>query len=417
MDILELPVKKRLGRVKYKDSLMVLKNFALRDLAASMLISLPSGATKEVMAETIANEVIAHPEILVKAAFHYELKAILDYATGRQTPLELGTSGMADLLDNFKVFYIEGPDIVDAKIYLCKDVADKILPLIPAELERREKNGALLAEKLFLGSANICGSTSLAYFHDHYYAELIRRISIPNKEMTVEDEKDIFHTIFARTFIYTKRKVRGSLLSPLSFIAKHEIEYPVNHDYIPPKPEFDTVLAFGEMPYPQFNFHGAEDLKEIVFGFECPFLSPEFYLRSVYMAQQCQQGIDAIEAMAYFGDYAIEHDVEIVDAIMKFQDHQPFWFYNGRSAYQVESEIRAKRKARRRSRHSSMNHIVPQVFDFVDEFLDADEEEQHEIIESTHTPFVHKPGEKIGRNDPCPCGSGKKFKNCHGRFQ
>jgi preprotein translocase subunit SecA len=21
---------------------------------------------------------------------------------------------------------------------------------------------------------------------------------------------------------------------------------------------------------------------------------------------------------------------------------------------------------------------------------------------------------KIGRNEPCPCGSGKKFKNCHG---
>ena len=23
-------------------------------------------------------------------------------------------------------------------------------------------------------------------------------------------------------------------------------------------------------------------------------------------------------------------------------------------------------------------------------------------------------GPKIGRNDPCPCGSGKKYKNCHG---
>ncbi|MFN5172128.1 MAG: SEC-C metal-binding domain-containing protein, partial [Bacteroidota bacterium] len=22
---------------------------------------------------------------------------------------------------------------------------------------------------------------------------------------------------------------------------------------------------------------------------------------------------------------------------------------------------------------------------------------------------------KIGRNDPCPCGSGKKFKACHGK--
>ena len=26
-----------------------------------------------------------------------------------------------------------------------------------------------------------------------------------------------------------------------------------------------------------------------------------------------------------------------------------------------------------------------------------------------------KVGPKIGRNDPCPCGSGKKYKNCHGR--
>ncbi len=30
------------------------------------------------------------------------------------------------------------------------------------------------------------------------------------------------------------------------------------------------------------------------------------------------------------------------------------------------------------------------------------------------TPYVRKK-EKIGRNDPCPCGSGKKYKNCHGR--
>jgi preprotein translocase subunit SecA len=24
-------------------------------------------------------------------------------------------------------------------------------------------------------------------------------------------------------------------------------------------------------------------------------------------------------------------------------------------------------------------------------------------------------GDKVGRNDPCPCGSGKKYKQCHGR--
>ncbi|MFA5680537.1 MAG: SEC-C metal-binding domain-containing protein, partial [Hydrogenophaga sp.] len=23
---------------------------------------------------------------------------------------------------------------------------------------------------------------------------------------------------------------------------------------------------------------------------------------------------------------------------------------------------------------------------------------------------------RVGRNDPCPCGSGKKYKQCHGRL-
>ncbi len=32
-----------------------------------------------------------------------------------------------------------------------------------------------------------------------------------------------------------------------------------------------------------------------------------------------------------------------------------------------------------------------------------------------HRPEPLKAAPKIGRNDPCPCGSGKKYKNCHGR--
>ena len=30
-------------------------------------------------------------------------------------------------------------------------------------------------------------------------------------------------------------------------------------------------------------------------------------------------------------------------------------------------------------------------------------------------PVVKKHSDKVGRNDPCPCGSGKKYKNCCGR--
>jgi preprotein translocase subunit SecA len=34
---------------------------------------------------------------------------------------------------------------------------------------------------------------------------------------------------------------------------------------------------------------------------------------------------------------------------------------------------------------------------------------------ATVEPFVRST-QKVGRNDPCPCGSGKKFKQCHGKL-
>ena len=29
---------------------------------------------------------------------------------------------------------------------------------------------------------------------------------------------------------------------------------------------------------------------------------------------------------------------------------------------------------------------------------------------------IRNRGERVGRNDPCPCGSGKKYKQCHGKL-
>ena len=41
--------------------------------------------------------------------------------------------------------------------------------------------------------------------------------------------------------------------------------------------------------------------------------------------------------------------------------------------------------------------------------LSADEElAEMGVLKST--------GQKVGRNDPCPCGSGKKYKQCHGQI-
>ncbi|QOL15915.1 preprotein translocase subunit SecA [Dickeya dianthicola] len=38
----------------------------------------------------------------------------------------------------------------------------------------------------------------------------------------------------------------------------------------------------------------------------------------------------------------------------------------------------------------------------------------HQDESATGSPYADR---KVGRNDPCPCGSGKKYKQCHGRLQ
>lgn len=47
--------------------------------------------------------------------------------------------------------------------------------------------------------------------------------------------------------------------------------------------------------------------------------------------------------------------------------------------------------------------------------LGENEEISSNDSKETHQPFVRQGG-KTGRNDPCPCGSGKKYKQCHGKL-
>jgi preprotein translocase subunit SecA len=47
--------------------------------------------------------------------------------------------------------------------------------------------------------------------------------------------------------------------------------------------------------------------------------------------------------------------------------------------------------------------------------VQAQPSEQGSTGEVKKTEPIRNSGVKVGRNDPCPCGSGKKFKNCHAR--
>jgi preprotein translocase subunit SecA len=74
-------------------------------------------------------------------------------------------------------------------------------------------------------------------------------------------------------------------------------------------------------------------------------------------------------------------------------------------AVQIQSAQDAEQAA---EEHVEYRNVRYQHADHDEALADNSEQEKER-------PFV-RTGQKVGRNDPCPCGSGKKFKQCHGRL-
>ena len=74
-----------------------------------------------------------------------------------------------------------------------------------------------------------------------------------------------------------------------------------------------------------------------------------------------------------------------------------------------EEEVEALEEQRRRGLEADMN------FQHDDASAMLESDGGNASAEDEHTPFV-RDGRKVGRNEPCPCGSGKKYKQCHGRL-
>jgi preprotein translocase subunit SecA len=74
----------------------------------------------------------------------------------------------------------------------------------------------------------------------------------------------------------------------------------------------------------------------------------------------------------------------------------------------AESDVEAVEQQRRSEAPRQYQHADASA-------MGEQPEDQAPAREATHTPYTRQ-GRKIGRNEPCPCGSGKKYKQCHGRL-
>jgi len=79
-----------------------------------------------------------------------------------------------------------------------------------------------------------------------------------------------------------------------------------------------------------------------------------------------------------------------------------------------EDEIAALEAEERRQIEAKLNQAQFQHADAGG--YGADEEAEDVRAQAAQQATIVRDGDKVGRNDPCPCGSGKKYKHCHGQL-
>jgi preprotein translocase subunit SecA len=115
-------------------------------------------------------------------------------------------------------------------------------------------------------------------------------------------------------------------------------------------------------------------------------------------------------------DPLIEYKSEAFQMFMEMQDMIDTNLLNFvfRVYPAVREEVSLKRSRPKRGGQVQTIHSSADGLGFKSDKPAASQDGNQEspIPEKRHKPV--KVGEKVGRNDPCPCGSGKKYKNCHG---
>ncbi|MCX7092768.1 MAG: preprotein translocase subunit SecA [Methylobacter sp.] len=108
------------------------------------------------------------------------------------------------------------------------------------------------------------------------------------------------------------------------------------------------------------------------------------------------------EAFEMFTNLLEHIKYEVIGILFKVQVRQE------EDVYAMDEQMQAPREMH-------FEHAQAPTLDAYEEpLIEQPQPEQEEVI-AAEQPFVRE-GNKVGRNDPCPCGSGKKFKQCHGKL-
>ena len=305
-------------------------------------------------------------------------------------------------------------------IYITEDFRNAILPHLDQVLNEFEVKFRIYAELFIVGALNIYGLLT---------EKEVKKILKQCMDLT-DDGSGVFDHIYWDSIalqMYEDFDLDFETIYISPFVHDYEaiIKDRKRHPELKKPKRFDreAIRAAGELPVPAIPNPYTDQLMDC-FTKKLGFTEQEAYFQMFMSWRMVQESdvspvgiVQRILNVSKGKVSGINMLNEVMGVLMNYLNAAPRWGFYGHSPSDLQKKMGPMTAPPRISlgpNARNMGYTQEGVQQMVDDMW---EERQNPARNADPydmmMPFIAPP--KVGRNDPCPCGSGRKYKNCCGR--
>lgn len=396
--------------VKLKDGLKMNTKEELKQMAKILLLPVPTKLRKDEYATYFAEAVLACPDMWLSRLTHYELTLLDELVkAGADSYVECENSFIESTLETLSFLATDCNHLDKSKVryMICDELREAVAPYLNQMLTSKKQAVRFMIEQYAYGIVNLYGFLP--------YLDLLEMLVGYLKDSVTKEEiaDSLANSALIQRFTFEIVDSYNSTLCIQSpFLDDFEIleeQLDMRRD-IPNRKKFskEEVFSAGIMPLNVIPNPFMDELKEYMMkrlGYtEEKANSSLSYLW--YAVQTVENSMSIINSMINHKLSSMQELQEAIELFMDYLNHCPRWFlkgYSSEEAFVLFEKENWKNNPPRIVAGPNMQaagmNITPEMQAMMDNMFRA----------------APPSGREVGRNDPCPCGSGKKYKKCCGR--
>lgn len=320
--------------------------------------------------------------------------------------------------------FVKDYDFENEYDYIClpDEIYANVQKLIDSELKDRIKSSPVNnAEKIMTGVLNLHGQ-----LFNIDFIQLAAKV-LEEEALIANDGKDTEFSLFKDLEVITTRfkplaDPEGYFTSPyMDFVVTEANDFSIEIDERRNIPSFDAeqIIRAADMPFPQIITKGYDEVRKIIekqYSKADPALV-DCFMTNIWLHKQIGAPTVVSDIMDELNlKFRSEAEVsKFFNKLAVYLNNLPMWKFEGLSSVQIS--VSGTPSIPSLDNISLGPNLRAQGFTSAKDFFEKQEIDPLEIFQSRFdnaapsAPF----GRKVGRNEPCPCGSGRKYKHCCGK--